>query len=111
MRFTIGRKTSERYAKVKAVVENLFDSFEKFMEPVRHPKWQDVDLRADLPGWQRFQPAQDWLDNNAASTDELSYELKVGDKVIRVTKDRIEGIDDVLSSSEQRTEDFEVKHA
>ena len=100
---------SERYAKAKAVVEKFFNNFEKFMEPVRHPKWQDVDLRTDLPGWQRFQPAQDWLDNHAASTDELSYELKVGDKVIRVTKDRIEGIDDVLSSSEQRTKDFEVK--
>ncbi|MGI9504595.1 MAG: Calx-beta domain-containing protein, partial [Geminicoccaceae bacterium] len=99
----------ERYAKVKAVVERFFDNFDKFIEPVRHPKWQDVDLRADLPGWRRFQPAQDWLDKKAASTNELSYELEVGDKVIRVARDRIEGIEEVPSSSEQRAKDFEVK--
>ena len=99
----------ERYTKVKAVVEKFFDNFEKFMEPVRHPKWQDVDLRADLPGWRRFQPAQDWLDKKAASSVELGYELEVGDKVIRVTKDRIEGIDDVPSLAEQPAQDFEVK--
>ncbi len=54
----------ERYAKVASVVEALFDNFGEFLDPIRHPKWQDVDLRAELPGWQRFKPAQDWLDRH-----------------------------------------------
>jgi TRAP transporter TAXI family solute receptor len=53
---------SERYKRVGAFVDSFFDSFGEFLKPPRHPKWQEVNLAAELPGWTRFQPAQDWLD-------------------------------------------------
>ena len=56
---------SERYKKLERFVNEFFSNFEQFMDPVRHRKWRDVNLAASLPGWQRFKPAQDWLDNNA----------------------------------------------
>lgn len=59
----------ERFAKVKSVVEAFLENFDKFQDPVRHPKWKDVNLQADLPGWQRFQPAEDWLKSNIESVD------------------------------------------
>jgi hypothetical protein len=31
------------------------------MQPPRHPKWKDVNLAAQVPGWTRFVPAQEWL--------------------------------------------------
>jgi hypothetical protein len=27
----------------------------------RHPKWIEASLSADIPGWQRFKAAEDWL--------------------------------------------------
>ena len=83
---------TERYAKVKSVVETFFDKFDEFKGPVRHPKWREVDLAADLPGWTRFRPAQEWLDNRARFTSRDAYELKVGDRVIRIRNDKIESI-------------------
>ncbi len=87
----------ERYAKVKSVVDAFFENFDKFKDEVRHPKWRDVDLTADLPGWKRFQPAQDWLDRNTKVAGENDLELKIGDQVIRVRGDRVEAIDEIES--------------
>jgi hypothetical protein len=27
----------------------------------RHPKWEEINLAAEMPGWTRFKPAADWL--------------------------------------------------
>lgn len=39
----------------------FFSKFDQFQHPPRHPKWREVNLTAEVPGWTRFQPAQDWL--------------------------------------------------
>jgi uncharacterized protein len=52
---------SDRYRRVAKFVEALFTRFPDLKRPPRHPKWQEVDLGKELPGWQRFQAAQDWL--------------------------------------------------
>jgi TRAP transporter TAXI family solute receptor len=52
---------SERYAKVARFVDAFFTRFNEFQQPPRHPKWREVNLTAEVPGWTRFQPAQDWL--------------------------------------------------
>lgn len=31
--------------------------------PPRHPKWGEINLSAELTGWSRFGPAQQWLDS------------------------------------------------
>jgi uncharacterized protein len=52
---------SDRYRRVEKFVGALFRHFPDLKKPPRHPKWQEVDLGKELPGWQRFQAAQDWL--------------------------------------------------
>ena len=52
---------SDRYRRVAKFVDALFMHFPDLQKPPRHPKWQEVDLGKELPGWQRFPAAQDWL--------------------------------------------------
>ncbi len=61
----------DRYAKVERFIEAFFSSFDAFLQAPRHPKWREVNLAAELPGWTRFAPAQEWLDRNrqTASTE------------------------------------------
>jgi uncharacterized protein len=58
---------SERYKRVAAFVDAFFERFGEFLKAPRHPKWQEVNLAAELPGWTRFQPAQDWLDRQTTT--------------------------------------------
>ena len=51
----------ERYRKVARFVDGFFSKFQLFMQPPRHPKWKDVNLAAQVPGWTRFAAAQEWL--------------------------------------------------
>ena len=51
----------ERYKKVARFVDAFFGRFQLFMQPPRHPKWKDVNLAAQVPGWTRFAAAQEWL--------------------------------------------------
>ena len=37
------------------------------VEGLDHPKWKEVNLAANVPGWIRFQAAQEWLDRNEQS--------------------------------------------
>lgn len=53
---------SDRYRRTAAFVSAFFDNFAEFLKPPWHPKWQEVNLAADLPGWSRFLAAQEWLD-------------------------------------------------
>jgi len=55
---------SARYNKVEKFVEKFFANFDKFLGDARHPKWKEVNLAAEIPGWSRFKAAQDWLDEN-----------------------------------------------
>jgi TRAP transporter TAXI family solute receptor len=50
-----------RYVKTARFVERFFDRFDEFLGPGRHPKWREVTLSAQVPGWNRFRPAEEWL--------------------------------------------------
>lgn len=52
---------TERYQKVARFVDAFFSKFQQFLQPPRHPKWREVNLAAQVPGWQRFPAAQEWL--------------------------------------------------
>ncbi len=56
----------ERHKKVAAFVETFFDRFEAFRRAPRHPKWREVNIAAQVPGWTRFPAAQAWLDRRRA---------------------------------------------
>ena len=58
---------SERYNKAARFVDAFFSKFDQFQQPPRHPKWREVNLTAEVPGWTRFQPAQDWLVRQTAA--------------------------------------------
>lgn len=57
-------KDSERYARVAKFVDVFFSKIDEFHKPGRHPKWQEVNINATVPGWTRFKPAQEWLEKN-----------------------------------------------
>lgn len=48
---------TERHRKVARFVEAFFAKFPTFLQPPRHPKWREVNLAAQVPGWTRFGPA------------------------------------------------------
>ena len=55
------QKNSDRYNKVQRFVQYLFTRFATFQHPPYHPKWRDVNLAATVPGWTRFAPAEEML--------------------------------------------------
>jgi uncharacterized protein len=57
---------SERYRNVANFVDTFFTGFQSLLAPGHHPKWRDVNLAADVPGWKRFPAADQWLKRNAA---------------------------------------------
>ena len=58
---------TERYRNVANFVDALFTQFPRLQEPPRHPKWTEVNLAAELPGWKRFGPADTWLKRNVVA--------------------------------------------
>ncbi len=60
---------SPQYARLARFAERFFERFEGLRQPGRHPKWREVSLAAQLPGWTRFAPAQAWLDANPAKAN------------------------------------------
>jgi TRAP transporter TAXI family solute receptor len=70
------KKGNGRYYKIKRFVEAFFAKFDEFLKPPRHPKWQEVNLAADVPGWKRFEPARAWLASNAGDAEKEVSEFK-----------------------------------
>jgi TRAP transporter TAXI family solute receptor len=60
-------ENSDRYNRVRRFVDTFFSRFDEFLQPGRHPKWKEVNLSADVPGWERMRPAQEWLDRAASA--------------------------------------------
>ena len=54
-------ESSPRYKKLAKFVRDFFGKIDQFHDSARHPKWKEVSLSAEIPGWTRFRPAADWL--------------------------------------------------
>jgi uncharacterized protein len=52
---------SVRYHNVARFVDAFFSRFPELLQAPRHAKWKEVNLATTLPGWTRFQPAENWL--------------------------------------------------
>lgn len=63
---------SDRYRNVVNFVDAFFTGFQSLLAPGHNPKWHQVNIAAELPGWRRFQPAADWLQRNAPSAGQPS---------------------------------------
>jgi TRAP-type uncharacterized transport system substrate-binding protein len=57
------KTNADRYRRVQRFVEAFFPKINEFWKPPHHPKWREVNIAATLPGWNRFEAAQAWLDN------------------------------------------------
>jgi len=57
-------KGSDRYRRIQKFVENFFPRLAEFRKAPRHPKWKEANLAAVLPGWKRFEGAEEWLRRN-----------------------------------------------
>ncbi len=54
-------KNSDRYRRVDKFVKALFAKFTELQKPPRNPNWRDANLAATLPGWKRFESAEELL--------------------------------------------------
>jgi TRAP transporter TAXI family solute receptor len=47
---------TERHAKLARFLARFNQKFPELLQPPRHPKWREVNLTAQVPGWTRFNP-------------------------------------------------------
>jgi uncharacterized protein len=58
------RQLPERFRNVANFVDIFFTEFQSLLTPGHHPKWNEVNLAAEVQGWRRFAPADQWLQRN-----------------------------------------------
>ena len=68
------RILSDRYRTLADFVDALFTNFQRLLAPGHHPKWQEVNIAAELPGWARHPVARQWLQRNAPIAGNTSAE-------------------------------------
>jgi TRAP-type uncharacterized transport system substrate-binding protein len=73
-------KGSFRYRRIKRFVQAFFDKAEALKHPARHSKWLEMNLAAEVPGWQRFEAAKDWLDEHRQSGPAATAALAAPDE-------------------------------
>ena len=60
---------SYRYARLNRFVDQVFDNLGTLQKPGHHPKWHDVSLTAQVPGWTRFPAATQWLQRHGSPAE------------------------------------------
>jgi TRAP transporter TAXI family solute receptor len=63
-------KNTDRYRRLEKFVNAFFSKLPELKKPPRHPKWKEVNLAAELPGWKRFEAADEWLKQHRAETSD-----------------------------------------
>lgn len=58
---------TERYTRLSRFVNGFFDNLAELQAPGHHPKWKQVSLTAQVPGWSRFREAQNWLQRHGST--------------------------------------------
>jgi TRAP-type uncharacterized transport system substrate-binding protein len=65
---------SERFRLLELFMQTFFSRFSEFLGDAHHPKWREVNLAARLPGWQRFPPAERWLQRQSVGEDRSAFD-------------------------------------
>jgi TRAP-type uncharacterized transport system substrate-binding protein len=77
-------RDTDRYQRVSRLVDYIYDRFPRLQsEPGYHPKWKDVNLAANVPGWKRFQPMQDKIDQIAKARPPVQARPKIDHALAR----------------------------
>ena len=58
---------TERYTRLSRFVNSFFDNLAELQAPGHHPKWKQISLAAQVPGWPRFPQAQLWLQRHGTA--------------------------------------------
>ena len=58
------RKLPDRDRNVANFVDVFFNGFQSLLSPGHHPKWREINIAAELPGWRRYPAADQWLQRN-----------------------------------------------
>ena len=51
-------ENSPRYKRIAKFIDAFFSKINQFDSPSRHPKWREVNLSAEMPGWTRHKAAR-----------------------------------------------------
>jgi TRAP transporter TAXI family solute receptor len=86
---------SARAKRVNHFVDALFERFDEFRQPGFHPKWQEVNLAAQIQGWSRYPEVQSLLRKDQTGDADLrtsfdSYLDQSGQKTSGMTNERRE---------------------
>jgi TRAP transporter TAXI family solute receptor len=86
---------SQRAKRVNRFVDSLFERFDQFAQPGFHPKWQEVNLSAQVQGWTRYPEAQNFLKKDQPADADLrtsfdAYLNQSGQKTSGMNNDRRE---------------------
>ena len=89
-----------QYQEIGQFIQLFFANIDKFRSAPRHPKWRDVNLAADVPGWTRFSAAQAWLDSRR-SAEPAPPSITPGDPKMKAAFEKF--ISDLAKSQGDRT--------
>lgn len=67
---------SDRYNRVAKFINKFFDNISKFQGPGRQPKWKEINIAYEVPGWTRFRPAQQWLDAHKEAENTANSQVR-----------------------------------
>lgn len=54
-------KNTDRYRRIDDFVNRFFPRLAEFQKPPHNEKWRETNLAAKVPGWKRFDGAEEWL--------------------------------------------------
>ena len=57
-------KYTDHYRRVEKFVNAMFPHLADLQKPPRHEKWKETVLAATIPGWKRFEAAEEWIKND-----------------------------------------------
>jgi uncharacterized protein len=61
-------KNTDRYRRVEKFINAFFPRITDFQRAPNHVKWREVNLASTLAGWNRFEPAQAWINFHRSPT-------------------------------------------
>lgn len=85
---------SARAKRVNRFIDALFGRFDRFHGPGRHPKWQEVNLAAQVLGWPRYPEALAMLRKDQAQASKDAAPDASFDAYLRQSGQALPGIDD-----------------
>jgi len=77
-------RSPARYEKVVRFIDAFIKQYKELKKPPRHPKWQDMNIAATVPGWIRFPPTQSRI-------EKLKRSLKKQSEAAAKTEQKVAG--------------------